>query len=81
MQRNVIPAEILEDVEGSRAQFFIWFFGASGAASIARSAFPTMYSRLSYIQSLKGEGPTLGGETLGISPLCGYPEDLSLIHI
>lgn len=81
MQRHVIPAEILEEVEGSRVQFFLWFFGASGASSIARSAFPTMYSRISYIQSLKGEGPSLGGETIGVSPICGYPEDLSVKDI
>mmetsp|Transcript_15765 Transcript_15765/g.36495 ORF Transcript_15765/g.36495 Transcript_15765/m.36495 type:complete len:254 (+) Transcript_15765:117-878(+) len=81
MQRNVIPTDILEDVENSRALFFIWFFGASGAASIARSAFPTMYSRLTYVQSLKGEGPTLGGDTLGVSPLCGYPEDIAVKDI
>jgi len=78
IQLNVIPPEILEEAEGSRIQFIIWFFGASGAASIARSAFPTMYDRMSYINSLKGEGPTLGGETIGVSPLCGYPEDISV---
>jgi len=80
-QRPVIPAEIMEEVEGSRIQFFIWFFGASGAASIARSAFPTMYDRMNYIQSLKGEGPTLGGETVGVSPLVGYPEDIAVKDI
>ena len=81
IQRHAIPTEILEDVENARIQFFIWFFGASGAASIARSAFPTMYDRMTYIQSLKGVGPTLGGETVGMSPLVGYPEDIPVKDI
>jgi len=66
------------DIEESRTAFFIWFFGASGAAGIARSAFPRMYNQVSYVQGLKGAGPTLGGENLGLSPLCGYPEDLKV---
>ena len=54
-----------------------WFFGASGGAGIARSSFPRMYNSVRYINGLKGVGPTLGGETIGLNPLCGYPEDLS----
>lgn len=73
---RVIPAEILPDIEASRTQFFVWFFGASGASGIARSAFPRMYEQVQYIRSLKGSEPSLGGETLGLNPLCGYPEDL-----
>jgi hypothetical protein len=68
-------------METSRAAFFLWFFGASGGAGIARSAFPRMYKSAQNIKSLKGEGSTLGGETLGLSPLCGYPEDLALADI
>ena len=67
---------IPETVDTARTAFFIWFFGASGAAGIARSAFPRMYDSVREIQSLKNEGPTLGGETLGLSPLAGYPRDL-----
>lgn len=66
------------DVEAARTAFFIWFFGASGAAGIARSTFPKMFKQTMYIQSLKGLGPTQGGEMLNISPLTGYPEDLRL---
>lgn len=77
-QLNVIPVEILNEVEEARTQFFGWFFGASGGAGIARSAFPRMYGQVQYIQSLKGSVPSLGGETLKLSPLCGYPEDLSV---
>jgi len=77
-QLDVIPAEILSDVEASRTQFFGWFFGASGGAGIARSAFPRMYEQVQLIRSLKGNELSLGGETLGLNPLCGYPEDLSI---
>ena len=79
--RHAIPPEILEDVEGSRGQFFLWFFGASGASGIARSAFPRMYNQVNYIQSLKGAGPSLGGDTIGVSPLCGYPQDIAVKDI
>lgn len=33
------------------------------------------------MRSLKGEGPTLGGEGIGLSPLCGFPEDLKLADV
>lgn len=36
-----------------------------------------MYDSVRYIQDLKGVGPTEGGETIGINPLCGYPEDIA----
>ena len=58
-----------------------WFFGASGGAGIARSAFPRMYDSVRYIQNLKGVGPTEGGETIGINPLCGYPEDVAIADV
>ena len=77
-QLSVIPAEILNDVESSRTQFFAWFFGASGGAGIARSAFPRMYEEFQYIRNLKESQPSQGGETLRLNPLCGYPEDLSI---
>jgi hypothetical protein len=77
-QLRVIPVDILDVVEESRTQFFGWFFGASGGAGIARSAFPRMYEQVQYIRSLKGSEPSLGGETIGLNPLCGYPEDLSI---
>jgi len=66
----------------ARSNFFIWFFGASGAAGIARSAFPKMYKNTQNIRQLKDEGPTAatgnsGNEMIGISPICGYPRDLA----
>lgn len=70
--------ELSSAVEGARGEFFLWFFGASGGAGIARSQFPKMYDNVKAISALKGEGPTLGGETVGLNVLCGYPEDISL---
>jgi hypothetical protein len=69
------------EAEYARGQFYFWFFGASGAASIARSAFPGMFGRIRNIWDLKGVGPTKGGELLGISPLAGYPEDLRVADV
>jgi hypothetical protein len=75
---RVVPSEIAVDVAAdvARTQFFLWFFGSSGGVGVALSAFPRMYGATQYIQSLKGS-PSLGGDNLGLSPLCGYPEDLA----
>ena len=67
--------------EGARLEAGFWLVGASGGAGIARSAFPRMYNNVKIIQSLAGVGPTLGGEKVGVSPLCGLPEDLSKADI
>uniref|UniRef100_A0A7S2YB91 Uncharacterized protein n=1 Tax=Entomoneis paludosa TaxID=265537 RepID=A0A7S2YB91_9STRA len=66
----------VNDVETARTAFYIWFFGASGAAGIARGAFPRMYNNVVQTQALKDVEPMGSGETLGISPLVGYPRDL-----
>jgi len=68
----------------ARANFFIWAFGASGAAGIARSAFPRMYRNIQEIRSYKEvPGKTFDAttETVGISPLCGYPRDLPMVEL
>lgn len=70
--------ELLEAVSSARGEFVLWFFGGSGAAGIALGQFPNMFKKIQYIQSLKGQGSTLGGDKLGLSPLCGYPEDLNV---
>lgn len=75
---SAIPPEIAQEVQDARNQFFLWFFGASGGAGIARSAFPRMFDQVRYIRSLKDATPTKGGETIGLSPLCGYPQDLAV---
>ena len=69
---NVIPVA----AENARMETGLWLVGASGGAGIARSAFPRMYKNVRTIQSLAGVGPTLGGEKVGVSSLCGLPEDL-----
>lgn len=74
----LLGSELADAVTSARGEFFLWFFGASGSAGIARGQFPKMYDQVQYIQSLKGQGPTLGGATMGLSPLCGYPQDLSV---
>lgn len=70
--KNVVPVA----AENARMEAGLWLVGASGGAGIARSAFPRMYKNVRTIQSLAGVGPTLGGEKVGVSPLCGLPEDL-----
>jgi hypothetical protein len=70
------PTAVDAAVDSARKVFYLWFFGGSGGAGLGISAFPGMYRRFSALQSLQGQGPTLGGEDLGISPLCGLPEDL-----
>eukprot|EP00536_Pseudo-nitzschia_multiseries_P004028 jgi/Psemu1/187217/e_gw1.65.118.1 len=37
-----------------------------------------MYGQFQEMRALKGCEPSLGGDTIGLSPLCGYPEDLSV---
>jgi len=74
---NLSADELSPLIDGARKEAFFWFFGASGGAGIARSQFPRMYQNTQVIRGLAGVGPTEGGETVGISPLCGYPQDLS----
>lgn len=70
-----------DTVDSARKLFFLWFFGGSGGGGIAIAAFPKMYGRFQAMRSLKGQGPTLGGEGIGLSPLCGFPEDLKLADV
>jgi len=70
-------SELTPAMEDARKEAFFWFFGASGGAGIARGAFPKMYQNTRFIQNLRGVGPTEGGETVGLSPLCNYPQDIS----
>jgi hypothetical protein len=57
------------------------FFGASGAKGIATGALPKMFDKAMDKQRMKGQGPTAGGESLGLSPLCGLPEDLKTADV
>ncbi|GKY92870.1 hypothetical protein MPSEU_000256200 [Mayamaea pseudoterrestris] len=71
---NVVDAEA---VGVARTAFYIWFFGASGGAGIARNSFPRMWTDFRAIQTMENS-PTKGGETIGISPICLYPVDLAV---
>jgi len=71
----------LSEAETARKLFFLWFFGGSGGGGIAVGQFPKMFGRFQSVQQLKGLGPTAGGEKIGLSPLCGYPEDLCLADV
>ena len=73
-QLNISPEFMT--VDSARRLFFLWFFGGSGGGGIAIGQFPKMYEKFQDLQSLKGQGPTTGGERIGLSPLCAYPEDL-----
>jgi hypothetical protein len=72
---------IAETSESARSIFYIWFFGASGGAGLAVGSFPRMYRSFQQTRSLQGQGPTLGGEMLGLSPLLGYPSDVSIADV
>lgn len=61
----------------ARTAFYIWFFGASGGAGIARSSFPRMWTDFRAIQTMPNS-PTKGGETIGINPICLYPVDIAV---
>ena len=76
---NVVEAnDFLSNPEDARRLFYFWFGGTSGGGGIAVAAFPQMYARAKAVTDLKGLGPTLGGEKIGLPTLlCGLPEDLS----
>mmetsp|Transcript_31144 Transcript_31144/g.47135 ORF Transcript_31144/g.47135 Transcript_31144/m.47135 type:complete len:294 (-) Transcript_31144:54-935(-) len=64
-------------MEEARAAFPLWFFGAAGSGGIARNVIPKTIDEFLEVQRLKDEGTTLEGPTIGLSPLIGYPRDLS----
>jgi hypothetical protein len=63
--------------DDARAYFALWFFGGSGGAGVALRQVPALYEKIQQRNSMSDEGPTQGGDTVGISPLCLYPRDLS----
>lgn len=72
-----IPEAFTHNYEDARGFFYIWFFGGSGGVGVALRQFPQQYAKFQQLISMKNDGPTLGGETISISPLCLYPRDLS----
>lgn len=73
---GVLP-DSLASPGDARGYFALWFFGGSGGGGIALKQFPRQFENFQKTIALSGEGPTVGGETVGVSPLCLYPRDLS----
>lgn len=71
----------LDEMGQARREFFIWFFGSSGAAAIGRRSFPILYNSYQRVQTLSVENPLPEGEKLSISPLCFYPRDVTIEEI
>ena len=90
---NVNVDDLTPEMMEARSNFFFWFFGASGAAGLARSAFPRMYQNVMEIQELAKWTPTSSSysssgssksdrtDLVGLSPLCGYPRDVSTTDV
>jgi hypothetical protein len=74
---NTLPEAFTHNYEDARGFFYIWFFGGSGGVGVALRQFPAQYAKFQQLLSMKNDEPTLGGTTIGISPLCLYPRDLS----
>jgi hypothetical protein len=81
---SVAPLRAIDvaSVDQARTAFFIWLFGASGGAGIARSAFPRMYRNFQATRQMKSSSKSSSAAApaeqtmIGISPLCGYPQDI-----
>jgi len=65
----------------AQSYFFLWFFGGSGGAGVALRQFPQQFDKFKSLRAMSGDGPTSGGDTIGISPLCLYPRDLSKMDL
>jgi len=68
----------------ARSTAFLFFFGASGAAGIARSAFPGMARNVAEIRRLgdAADGAPPGAPTVGLNLLVtGYPRDVAVSEV
>jgi hypothetical protein len=74
---NVIPEAFTDTPEHAQQYFFIWFFGGQGGATVALGQFPKQFEKFKSLFDMSEEGPTESGETVGLSPLCLYPRDIS----
>jgi hypothetical protein len=71
----------VQSVDEARNVFFLWFFGASGGAGIARSAFPRMLRNFQTVRQLANEQDEApdsrrSDEIIPISFICGYPKPI-----
>ena len=57
--------------------FYKQNLSGQGGVAVALRQFPAQFSKFQQLFSMSAEEPTAGGETIGISPLCLYPRDLS----
>jgi hypothetical protein len=74
---NILPESIAAGgPDAARGYFFIWFFGGSGGGGVALRQIPQQYAKFRSLTEMKDDGPSAGGETVGLSPLCLYPRDL-----
>ena len=73
---NTIPETFTNNYEDARSYFYLWFFGGSGGAGVALRQFPAQFAKFKLLFDTANDEPTLGGETIGISPLCLYPRDI-----
>lgn len=62
-----------EEIESARAAFALCFFGAVGSASLGRDAIPIVWQKFQVAKTLEGQGPTLGGPSLELPWITGYP--------
>merc|ERR1719253_710025 len=54
--------------EAAEGEFYFFFFAGSGAGGIGLAQIPRIYSELSSIRALAGEGPSEGGEPVNAGP-------------
>ena len=54
------------DKETAQGEFYFFFFAGSGAGGIGLAQIPRIYSELSSIRALAGEGPSEGGEPVNV---------------
>jgi hypothetical protein len=78
---DLTAEDLTPEMAVARSNFFFWFFGASGAAGLARSAFPRMYSNVVEISELGKAVTNNKSDWVGLSPLCGYPRDVSTFDV
>ena len=73
---NALPENLAGSVDGARAYFFIWFFGGSGGVGVVLRQLPQQLANFQKLAAMSNDGPSEGGATIGISPLCLYPRDI-----
>jgi hypothetical protein len=81
---HLTAEDLTPEMMAARSNFFFWFVGASGAAGLARSAFPRMYSNVVQISELGKtlpQGKSSNSDMVGFSPLCGYPRDVTTFDV